>query len=585
MSEVKENTSVPPSAEEAKSENSQPEENKTEGKTSPAAAEQTPEAKEDPTAEASPTEIEAEENSTSKQNGVEEAADVTDPISTGSSDSDDDIPFQNITLEDKLEKLLNSIQLGINDDEDALMPELETSTVEGESSGSAAASSLPEIESFRHKVEAAKMAETKQNKQHVKKEKKRRETASSIEALSIALKSMPIEQQVATLFSKYAELVDDNKKLQDAVKTVQRQAQLVAKEKDMMESEHSKIILTKARLESLCRELQRQNKTIKDENMLRLREEEERRKEVSAKFNTTLSEISNLMKENSDKNTQLRDENQNMAARLQDLIKQYENRESHVEKMLKQKDLQCQLAEAKMAKQQIEVTEDKEKMLLEKKSLLEEISAYQQKTQQMSMTEITLRTQLNSYMEKYEEFTSALDKSNKVFSTFKEEIDMMTKKIKKLEKETKSWKERWEGANKALLEMVAERGQFEKKLETQTRQNNKLQGLCRALQKEVTELRSKEKGTSSAKEDNMRLEEKFEELKVEATAEANVEEAGKSTDENLSSDKPVDKGADKPVEELAEKPVEEPADKPTSESADKPEADNDPQVSNFEDVD
>lgn len=92
-------------------------------------------------------------------------------------------------------------------------------------------------------------------------------------------------------------------------------------------------------------------------------------------------------------------------------------------------------------------------------------------------------------------------------------------------------------------------------------------------------------GTSSAKEDNMRLEEKFEELKVEATAEANVEEAGKSTDENLSSDKPVDKGADKPVEELAEKPVEEPADKPTSESADKPEADNDPQVSNFEDVD
>lgn len=62
--------------------------------------------------------------------------------------------------------------------------------------------------------------------------------------------------------------------------------------------------------------------------MLRLREEEERRKEVSAKFNTTLSEISNLMKENSDKNTQLRDENQNMAARLQDLIKQYENRES-----------------------------------------------------------------------------------------------------------------------------------------------------------------------------------------------------------------------------------------------------------------
>lgn len=34
------------------------------------------------------------------------------------------------------------------------------------------------------------------------------------------------------------------------------------------------------------------------------------------------------MKENSDKNSKLRDENQDMATRLQDLIKQYESRES-----------------------------------------------------------------------------------------------------------------------------------------------------------------------------------------------------------------------------------------------------------------
>lgn len=49
---------------------------------------------------------------------------------------------------------------------------------------------------------------------------------------------------------------------------------------------------------------------------------------MSTKFNVTLSEISNLMKENSDKNSKLRDENQDMATRLQDLIKQYEAREA-----------------------------------------------------------------------------------------------------------------------------------------------------------------------------------------------------------------------------------------------------------------
>lgn len=45
--------------------------------------------------------------------------------------------------------------------------------------------------------------------------------------------------------------------------------------------------------------------------------------------------------------------------------------------MLKQKDLQCQLLEAKMAKQQVEVTEDKERMLIEKKALLEVSTLFQ----------------------------------------------------------------------------------------------------------------------------------------------------------------------------------------------------------------
>ncbi|KAG7153849.1 Alpha-taxilin-like, partial [Homarus americanus] len=320
-------------------------------------------------------------------------------------------------------------------------------------------STPPKDKKAQVEVKVSSMAETKHNKQQ-KKDKKRKDRDSGVEALTAALKALPPEQQMSTLLSKYAELADNNKRLQD-------------------------------------------------ENLTRLREEEERRKEVSAKFNTTLSEISNLMKENADKNTQLRDENQDMAGRLQELIKQYEERESHVDKMLKQKELQCQLLEAKMAKQQIEVTEDKEKMLIEKKNLLEEVASYQHKTQQMSMNEISLRTQLNSYMEKYEDFQNTLDKSNKIFNTFKKEMDEMTKKIKRLEKETKSWKERWEGANKALLNMVGERADLEKRLDTQMKQNVQLQNLCRALQQQLTELRNKDKASQASNEEkNAQIQEK-----------------------------------------------------------------------------
>lgn len=329
-----------------------------------------------------------------------------------------------------------------------------------------------------------------------------KERDSGVKAITTALKALPPEEQVSTLLAKYAEMAEENKRLQTSMKTGERQVQVLQRDKDQLESEHTKVILAKSKLESLCRELQKQNKLIKEENLARLREEEERRKEVSTKFSVTLSEISNLMKENSDKNSKLRDENQDMATRLQDLIKQYEAREAHVQKMVKQKELQCQLSEAKLAKQQIEITEDREKMLLEKKTLLEEVAAYQKKTQQMSLNEISLRTQLNSYMEKYEDFQKTLEKSNQIFHTFKKEMEEMAKKIKKTEKDTKSWKERWEGANKALLEMVTERSLLEKQLDLQVKQNKQLQNLCRALQQQLTEIRNKDKnkGDSECKD-------------------------------------------------------------------------------------
>ncbi len=56
------------------------------------------------------------------------------------------------------------------------------------------------------------------------------------------------------------------------------------REKDQLQTEHSKAVLAKSKLESLCRELQRHNKLVKDESVARAKEEEEKRKEVTNKF-------------------------------------------------------------------------------------------------------------------------------------------------------------------------------------------------------------------------------------------------------------------------------------------------------------
>ena len=104
--------------------------------------------------------------------------------------------------------------------------------------------------------------------------------------------------------------------------------------------------------------------------MLRIKEEEERRKEVATKFQTTLSEVSTLLQQNNEKNNKLREENSEMAVKLQMLCDQYTLREQHLDKLGKQYDIERQLNEARLAKTRMEAAEDKEKMLREKQNLL-----------------------------------------------------------------------------------------------------------------------------------------------------------------------------------------------------------------------
>lgn len=60
---------------------------------------------------------------------------------------------------------------------------------------------------------------------------------------------------------------------------------------------------------------------------MKIREEEEKRKEVSAKFQATMNEITTLMQQNNENNMKLRDDNIDMTAKLNSICEQYEARQ------------------------------------------------------------------------------------------------------------------------------------------------------------------------------------------------------------------------------------------------------------------
>ncbi|NXM53243.1 TXLNA protein, partial [Illadopsis cleaveri] len=313
------------------------------------------------------------------------------------------------------------------------------------------------------------------------------------------------EEKLAALCKKYAEgpallpltpsaplcQLEEHRNSQKQMKILQKKQSQLVQEKDHLQSEHSKAILARSKLESLCRELQRHNRTLKEEGVQRAREEEEKRKEVTSHFQVTLNDIQLQMEQHNERNSKLRQENMELAERLKKLIEQYELREEHIDKVFKHKELQQQLVDAKLQQAQEMLKEAEERHQREKDFLLKEAVESQRMCELMKQQETHLKQQLALYTEKFEEFQNTLSKSSEVFTTFKQEMEKMTKKIKKLEKETTMYRSRWESSNKALLEMAEEKTLRDKELEGLQVKIQRLEKLCRALQTERNDLNKK----------------------------------------------------------------------------------------------
>ncbi|XP_038580915.1 alpha-taxilin [Micropterus salmoides] len=299
------------------------------------------------------------------------------------------------------------------------------------------------------------------------------------------------EEKLGGLCKKYAELLEEHRNTQKQMRVLQKKQNQLVQEKDNLRNEHSKAILARSKLESLCRELQRHNRTLKEEGVQRTRLEEEKRKEVTSHFQVTLNDIQAQMEQHNERNASLRQENTELAEKLKKLYEQYKLREEHIDKVVKHKDLQQQLVDAKLHQAQELLKESEERHDREKEFLLKEAVESQRMCELMKQQEVHLKQQLSLYTEKFEEFQTTLCKSNEVFTTFKQEMEKMTKKIKKLEKETAMYRSRWESSNKALVEMSEEKSVQDREFEALQGKVQRLEKLRRALKVERNELNKK----------------------------------------------------------------------------------------------
>ncbi|PON63046.1 Taxilin family [Trema orientale] len=238
-------------------------------------------------------------------------------------------------------------------------------------------------------------------------------------------------------------------------------------------AERDSAIAVRDKLESLCRELQRQNKILMDECKRVSTEGQNLRLDLSARFQDAIKDVSNKLDEQKDECLAQLKENETLRSKLKQLADQYALSEQQHEQKLKQKSLELQIADLK-------IKQHEEKLVQEQSC----IKLYAEQVSQLLATEKNLRLQLTADGEKFQQFQDALLKSNEVFETFKQEIQKMAKSIKELKKDNTFLRSKSEKSDITLIELVDEHERLKKQLEKTKNQKEKLESLCRSLQAE-----------------------------------------------------------------------------------------------------
>ncbi|XP_038583284.1 beta-taxilin isoform X2 [Micropterus salmoides] len=323
------------------------------------------------------------------------------------------------------------------------------------------------------------------------------ETEVSLIMQSLNKISSP-EKKLEDLVKKHAELAAlrrcDEKKLCD----LQQRLSSVLDERQQLQAESRSSIAARSKLESLCRELQGHYNILREETIQRCREDEEKRKEMTSHFQMMLTEIQAQIEQHSARNDKLCHENSNLTDKLESLMNQCEMREESLEKINQRRDLQHKLTEAKLQQANALLNEAEEKHKREKEYLLVQAAEWKLQAQTLREQGTVMQAQLALYAQKFDEFQATLAKSNEIYVRFKKEMDNMSDKMKKMEKESNLWKTRFENCNKALTDMIEERGEKAKEYDLFVLKIQKLEKLCRALQEERAVLYDKIKEVRQA---------------------------------------------------------------------------------------
>ncbi|KAK9810175.1 hypothetical protein WJX72_006120 [[Myrmecia] bisecta] len=321
----------------------------------------------------------------------------------------------------------------------------------------------------------------------------------------------PAEVKLHFLHDKFTRQLAEQARLENELFPLRRRCKQAVKEKDDAHAEAARALQLNETLSELCRQLQKENRRVLDTAQATADQEHAKRKELSDRFEETVKDITARMDEQAEERRKTVKENDALKTRLKAFLEQYELREEHFQGQLKSKDLELQLADAKL-RQQTELANQSER----------KAELYAEQARSFQAEDSRAQKIVDQYGAKFAEFQEQVSKSNQLFGKLQTDMKKKNEELRAADKDRrfreKQVKELTATAHRANLTIT----QLKEELAALKAKGNNQQGrertnsvgdvdvaklqaqkaaleqLARALQQEVKQLKSAAQASTAA---------------------------------------------------------------------------------------
>ncbi|EGX89651.1 alpha-taxilin, putative [Cordyceps militaris CM01] len=305
-----------------------------------------------------------------------------------------------------------------------------------------------------------------------------REVKRATRDLVQQISKMDDSQKIDHLTKRSSELLADMRRLEKENQKNRKRGDILQKERDINRTELSKTVGLKEKLEKLCRELQRDNNKMKNENKELQAIQKRNTLSWDEKYATLLSKLEGYQEDKDIPRKQVVDMEMEelFRVRFKSFIEQYELRELHFHSQMRTKEIELQYHLSRF---------DRDKKATEAE--LAKMRQLQTQVQTLSRSETQLRTELNTYIDKLGEacnVKSALDQRDDIFARQRKEMQDQAKKCKRLEKDNEALRRQKEATAANIIRMAEERQHWKNKMDIADRKTEKLMSIIQQMQQQ-----------------------------------------------------------------------------------------------------